>query len=102
MNAPQNGSVGRCRTADYCWREFPLGEESFYRQAHAYRIDQFAGHVLLLTPWCEEGSLHALRHDRPSVGAEIAHPAARIPRCVRCCHRWNAAVLETRQAESRS
>jgi hypothetical protein len=95
MTTPQ-----RCRIDDYRWRAFPLGEARAYRQAHAYPSAQFIDGVYLLTPLCEEGSLHPLGHDRNSVGGPIAAPGVRIPRCVRCGHRWDAAVLETQQAEA--
>jgi hypothetical protein len=100
MTAPHAGAAVHCRTEDYEWRPFPCDEARSYREAHAYNVVQVSTTgVILLTPWCEEGSPHPLRHDRPSVGGPISDPRVRVPCCVRCRHRWNAAVLEAQQAE---
>jgi hypothetical protein len=99
MTARHDGATGRCRTDNYEWRPFPCDEARSYREAHAYNLVQLgAAGVILLTPWCEEGSPHPLRHDRPSVGGLISAPGVQVPCCVRCRHRWSAAVLEAQQA----
>lgn len=92
MTALQDGPAVRSRTEDYQWRAFPEW------QTHAYRSDQLAAAVLMLTPWCEEGSPFPLRHDRPSIRGGPAAPDGRISCCVRCVSRWNAAVLEAANA----
>lgn len=96
MTALQDGLDGRSRTEQYEWRAFP--REGPRPEAHAYRTDQLGAAVLMLTPWCEEGSPFPLRHDRHSVCSGPAAPDGRISCCVRCVSRWNAAVLEAANA----
>jgi hypothetical protein len=96
MTALQGGPAVRSRTADYEWRAFPREEPR--PEAHAYRTDQLDSAVLLLTPWCEEGSPFPLGHDRHSVRSGPAAANGRIACCVRCVSRWNAAVLEAANA----